>query len=49
MAKHRIDINLDETCKRCGQPGATPSGYCLRCISKMIAEGKFDHILKKRG
>lgn len=46
---HRIDINLDKKCARCGKGGATQSGYCLECISKGIKEGKYDDILKAKG
>lgn len=41
-----IRIDLDKKCKRCKKGGATPCGYCLECVSKMIKEGKFDHIIK---
>ncbi len=43
----KIDINLDAKCKRCHKGGATQNGYCLKCITKMLNEGKFDHILKR--
>jgi hypothetical protein len=43
-----IEINLDKKCLRCKKPGALQNGYCLKCMMKMIAEGKFDHILKKK-
>jgi len=42
-----IIINMDVKCKRCGDKGACKNGYCLACVTKMITEGKFDHILRK--
>lgn len=41
-----IRIDLDKKCKRCGESGATPSGYCMGCVAKGIADGHFDHIIK---
>lgn len=41
-----ITINLDKKCRRCGKPGATDGGLCLKCISKGIKAGEFDPILK---
>lgn len=43
-----ITVDMDAKCKRCGKGGATASGYCLRCVAKMVQEGKFDHILRKQ-
>ena len=44
---HTIEINMGIKCKRCGEGGATPNGYCLSCISKNIKEGKYNHIIDK--
>jgi hypothetical protein len=42
-------INIDENrkCNRCGKGGATESGLCLKCISRAIKRGDFDHILEQ--
>ncbi len=42
-----IRVNLDQKCLRCHKGGATQNGYCMGCITKMMKEGKFDHILKR--
>lgn len=42
-----ITIDMGKKCIRCGNGGATESGYCLRCITKNMREGKYDKILKK--
>lgn len=44
--KAEIVIDMDRPCRRCKKKGATGGGYCLKCIVKMLGEGKFDHILK---
>lgn len=41
-----IKIDLDKKCKKCGKGGATQSGYCLKCVAKMIKNGRLDHIIK---
>jgi len=41
-----IIIDMDRKCKRCGKKGATQSGVCLKCVTKAIQKGEFDHILK---
>jgi len=46
---HTIEINMDVKCRRCKKGGATQNGYCLKCITKNITEGKYDHILKRKG
>lgn len=43
----RIEIDLDAKCKRCGDKGAAQNGLCLKCITKALETGEFDHILKK--
>ena len=43
----RIEINLDKKCKRCGEKGATKNGLCLKCVTKALERGEFDHILHK--
>ena len=42
-----IRINLDAKCRRCDKGGATQSGVCLKCITKGVVSGEFDHIIKK--
>ena len=32
----KIDIDMDQKCRICDQPGATQSGVCLSCIEKKI-------------
>lgn len=49
MTKYKIPtitINMDVKCIRCGKKGATPSGVCLKCISKAIKRGELGHIIK---
>ena len=48
MAMHKININMDKKCIRCGKGGAADGGYCLKCVLKNMKEGKYDHILRKR-
>ena len=43
-----IHIDMDRNCDNCGKGGATPSGYCMACVAKMIKAGKFDHIIKEK-
>jgi len=43
----RIEIDMDKKCKRCKKNPPTQNGYCLACITKMLNEGKFDHILDR--
>ena len=43
-----ITVNMDRPCRRCKKKGATDGGYCLKCILRMMREGKFDHILKAK-
>ena len=38
MSATVIKIDLDEPCLKCGNKGATPSGYCLECITKSVVE-----------
>ncbi len=42
--KANIIINMDATCKKCGEKGAAQNGYCLRCIMKYI----LPQIVRKR-
>lgn len=48
MAIAEIKIDLEKKCKECGEGGATPSGYCMGCVAKMIKAGKFDNIIKDK-
>ena len=34
-----ITVNLDENCVECGEKGATPSGLCMKCVTKKIVGG----------
>ena len=47
MSVHRIEIDEDKKCLRCGKGGAVNGNYCMACILKNLKEGKYDHILKK--
>lgn len=47
MTVHRIVIDIDKKCLRCGKGGATQGGYCLSCALKNLEEGKYDHIFAK--
>lgn len=47
MTVHKIDINMDIKCRRCGKGGATQGGYCLSCVLKNMEEGKYDDIFDK--
>jgi len=31
-----ITIDMDKKCKKCGDPGSRPSGYCLKCHGKIV-------------
>jgi hypothetical protein len=42
-----IEVNMAVKCVRCKRGGATPSGYCLKCIVKNLKEGKYDHVLER--
>ena len=33
-----IEIDLDKKCAECGRSGATPSGICLNCVGKAMAD-----------
>lgn len=36
-------INMDQKCRRCGKKGAVNGSLCLKCITKAIGAGEFDH------
>ena len=38
MMTRVIEIDLDKKCAECGHSGATPSGICLNCVGKAMAE-----------
>jgi peptide deformylase len=42
-----ITIDLDKKCIRCRRGGATQSGFCLKCITKNLKEGKYDHVIRR--
>jgi len=31
-----ITIDMDKKCKKCGNPGALRSGYCLKCHAGFV-------------
>lgn len=33
-----IEINMELKCKECHKGGATPSGFCMACVSKAISD-----------
>jgi len=41
-----ININMDKKCIRCGKKGAMGNGICMKCLTKAITRGEYDHILK---
>jgi len=41
-----ITINMDKKCIRCGKNGAPDNGICMKCLSKAIGRGEYDHVLK---
>jgi len=43
-----ININMDNKCARCGKKGAMDNGICLKCLTKAIERGEYDHILKPK-
>lgn len=47
MSRNEIKVNLDVRCKKCNRKRATQNGYCLSCITEMVKEGKFDHIIRR--
>ena len=44
----RIEIDLDAKCVRCKNGGAAQNGLCLKCITKALQNGEFDHIIDKK-
>lgn len=42
-----IKIDLDKKCVRCKKGGALENGLCMRCITKAIDRGEYNHIFKK--
>jgi len=34
-----VNIDMGRKCDRCGKPGATDAGVCLKCASKLITGG----------
>ena len=32
-----LEIDFDKKCAECGKSGATPSGICLKCVTKAMA------------
>ena len=48
MTTPTLTFHMDRPCRRCKKKGAGDGGYCLKCVLKMMNEGKFDHILKAK-
>ncbi len=44
---HKIEINLDKKCARCGSKGAAASGYCLECEISLKLEGNIGSVLEE--
>ncbi len=42
-----INIDLDVKCRECRRPGAVNGGLCMKCITKHIKRGDYDHILRR--
>lgn len=40
MATTTININMDKKCSKCGQPGATDGGRCLKCVADEVIAAK---------
>jgi len=36
MTKAVLHIDMDKPCTICGEKGATPSGLCLKCVTKNL-------------
>lgn len=41
-----IHIDLDRKCRRCHRGGAMDNGLCMKCVTKGIVRGDYDHVLK---
>jgi len=41
-----INIDMDRKCVRCGKKGAMDNGICLKCLTRAVVRGEYDHILK---
>jgi hypothetical protein len=37
MSEITINIYMDRKCLECRQPGATESGFCMKCVTKAIS------------
>lgn len=42
MTNVTISVNMDAKCIHCGKGGATPSGRCMGCITKLITKYGLD-------
>ncbi len=36
MSGPTITVHMDKPCRRCKKKGTTISGYCLKCVKKLI-------------
>jgi len=41
MKRADIKIDMDKKCSKCGQPGALPSGICMKCATDMLDNPPF--------
>ena len=37
MTDKVLEIDFNKKCAECGKSGATPSGICLKCVTKAMA------------
>lgn len=38
MTEHKIEIDMDKPCTKCGQMGAMPNGICMECAAGSIID-----------
>ena len=43
-----ITIDMDKKCKKCGEDGALPNGYCLPCFTKHELPGILNRLKRER-
>jgi len=41
MKRLNIKVDMDKTCKKCGEKGALESGYCMKCITDLMENPPF--------
>jgi len=42
-----IEINMDKRCVKCGEKGAMPNGYCLKCAGEILIKNLKNKKIKK--